>query len=94
MSSSVIVDGASTPFWEDNWDKEAMNTKFPRLASFALHSNISIKEARETPNLSTILFLSLSSQAHQELHSMQDLLVDTTYSTKEKNVWVLHGGAI
>lgn len=56
-----------------------MKFKFPNPTSFASNFIISIKEAKEELDLSTIFYMSLSYQAYQELENMQVLLEDTPY---------------
>jgi len=65
---------------------------FPRLASFVLDVNSSIKDVREAPNLASIFFLPLSEQAHNEFQSLQNILMEMEVDNSRSDNWTLLSG--
>ena len=55
-----VGDGSSTLLWSDIWLQQPISLMFPRLTSFALDWNSSIKDIRDAPVLASIFFLPLS----------------------------------
>ena len=80
IAKCSIGDGSSVTFWGDIWTTDILSTKFPRLYSFAINLDISMKEivfainpdisVKEivlSEDLDTIFQLSLSEPAFEEL---------------------------
>ena len=53
-------DGATVCFWDDLWDESILSQDFPRLVSFAMNADASVKEIMQAENLDDIFFLPLS----------------------------------
>ena len=61
-------------FWSDNWKDLVIDERFPRLFSFVKDKLISVKEALQTTDPAQAFHLPLSTEAAEELRTLQDIL--------------------
>ena len=74
-------------FWDDLWSDGIMSLEYPRLHSFAMDPNISIKKIIQTDDWSMLFYLSLSPQAFQEFMSMQLEIQMVPYDSNIPDSW-------
>jgi hypothetical protein len=82
-----IGDGATVTFWEDPWDMSTLSQDYPRLASFALSTNVSVKVIMNAQNLDDIFLLPLSQQAYEEFQHLQTRLQNLPYDDSTMDHW-------
>lgn len=82
-----IGDGATVCFWDDSWDMSVFSQEYPRLASFALNADASVKEIMQAENLDDIFFLPLSQQAYAEFVDLQNRLQNLPYDDTATDRW-------
>jgi hypothetical protein len=82
-------------FWQDNWQLNGehlpLQSRYPRLFSFAINPHISAKHAYECDDIVTLFHLPLSQRAFEELGEVQSLLLGNPVSLQE-DVWVYSWG--
>ena len=69
------------------WSTAILSEKFPRLFSFAINPDISVKEIIMAQDLDSIFHLPISEQASQELGDLQDLLLSSDYDLASNDSW-------
>ena len=69
-----VGDGSTILFWHDLWNDYIMQTKYPRLYTFAKNTNISVAQFLTSNTLEIQFHLPLSEQAYHEYQSLQDYL--------------------
>ena len=79
-------------FWDDLWSDGIMSVQYPRLHSFAMDPNISVKKIMQTDDLSMLFHLPLSPQAFQELVTMQLQLQMVPYDSNTSDTWSFSWG--
>ena len=79
-------------FWDDLWSDGIMSVQYPRLHSFAMDPNISVKKIMQTDDLSMLFHLPLSPQAFQELVTMQLQLQMVPYDSNISDTWSFSWG--
>jgi mannosylglycoprotein endo-beta-mannosidase len=73
-----IKSGQSVLFWKDFWiHDQNLCDVFPRLFSFTLNEDLSVKEYLNLGHLQDIFMLPLSIEAHEEFQSLSLLVADT-----------------
>ena len=87
IAKCTIGDGSTIAFWGDLWSTDILSEKFPRLFSFAINPDISVKEIIMAQDLDSIFHLPISEQASQELGDLQDLLLSTDYDLASNDSW-------
>ena len=87
ISRCSIGNGAIACFWEDPWADGILATLFPRIASFAKTSSTSVQEIMHYPDLDSIFFLPLSSQATEELQQLQMHIQNISYDDDAIDLW-------
>jgi hypothetical protein len=66
--------GESILFWHDKWSGIIPAKQFPRLHSFALNNQLSVKEVVMCANRAELFFRPLSPQAFEEYNKMEIIL--------------------
>jgi hypothetical protein len=85
---SVSVKAGDTAiFWSDRWHGQVFSMAFPRLFSFALEANMSVREVVQMSDLSTLFALPLSVEAFAELQSLEIVLSQVLIHPNEKDEW-------
>jgi len=74
ITNCKLGDGSTVLFWSDLWNDNVMQSKFPRLFSFAKNKKISVLQSLSNNNLQSQFHLPLSEQAYQEYQRMQDYI--------------------
>ena len=87
IAKCTIGDGSTIAFWGDLWSTDILSEKFPRLFSFAINPDISVKEIIMAQDLDSIFHLPISGQASQELGDLQDLLLSSDYDLASNDSW-------
>ena len=84
--------GRSILLWEDKWTTQRLFGLFPRLSSFAIDTNVSVKLAFDAPSLLDLFHLPLSEEAFQEFHDFVTLL-EGHYSQDSADIWSYSWGS-
>jgi hypothetical protein len=87
IAECKIGDGSTVLFWSDLWNDNILQTRFPRLFSFARHKNISVAKFLENNTMEAQFYLPLSVQAFQEYQSLQDFIQDLQVNPNSKDSW-------
>ena len=65
-------------FWSDHWQignsDVHLQDRFPRLYSFCLHKNLSVREVFQASSFQDLFYLPLSEQDFQDLHQLSSLM--------------------
>jgi hypothetical protein len=83
----TLGDGSTVSFWNDLWSDTLLSSEYPRLYSFAANKSISVQSLMSEQDLENIFFLPLSTQAHEELLSLQDYLHNIPYDEDGADSW-------
>jgi hypothetical protein len=94
ITSVTIGNGCSTLFWSDLWKKEAFDSKFSRLYSFAKDRLQSVKEFALKDSILDNFDLPLSVEAHAELSSLMDLIGDAHLNEYVHDSWIFKLGGV
>jgi hypothetical protein len=90
-----INEGDTALFWYDHWkigeEVTTLQTRYPRLFSYAKDPWITVKEVFETQDLFGNFHLPLSEQAYEELITLQSLMESHSRVTGLKDVWSWQG---
>lgn len=70
----TIADGSTVLFWHDLWNGTILSQTNPQLFSFAKNANISYKEATDGTNLLHNFNIPLSTQAYEQLTSLEHFI--------------------
>jgi hypothetical protein len=73
-SSVIVAEGSSIFFWKDKWNGQPLDLTYPELFSFAKNGNVTFKSVISSMEFSGNFNLPLSTQAHQQLILLQQLL--------------------
>ena len=92
VAKCTIGDGSTVAFWGDLWSTAILSEKFPRLFSFAINLDISVKEIIMAQDLDSVFHLPISEQAFQELGELQGLLLSTDYDLDSNDSWTFMWG--
>jgi hypothetical protein len=87
VNRCTIGNGSTVTFWGDYWLDGVLLYKFPRLASFARSTELSVSQVMQAADLDTLFILPLSTQALEELELLQDQLANMTYDQDTKDRW-------
>lgn len=80
----VLGDGSTVMFWEDLWSSQILADSLPRLFSFALDTQLSVKNIVDSVDLADIFALPLSAEAHEEFLSLQQFLTTIPYDVESR----------
>jgi hypothetical protein len=75
MASVSVGDGSMIKFWEDCWNGGSLAQKFPEILSFAKNKGITYQRAVNNLDLIHNFNLPLSTQAHQQLMHVQQIIL-------------------
>jgi hypothetical protein len=81
------VAGDSILFWSDKWRGNSLSQEFPRLFSFALDQNISLREMVNLDNIEEHFYLPLSAQAFDEFNQVREIVLSQNLNPEGKDVW-------
>ena len=87
IAKCTFGDGSTVLFWSDLWNDNILESKFPRLYSFARNKNISVARFLSNNTLEAQFHLPLSEQAFQEFQSLQELIQDLQVDQNSKDSW-------
>ena len=89
--------GDTALFWSDNWnlgnEVSSLQSRFPRLFSFAKDPWISVKAIFNSIDLYQHFHLPLSAQAFDELNLIRNMLVSHTRDDACKDLWFWQGSS-
>ena len=89
--------GDKALFWSDNWnlgnEVSSLQSRFPRLFSFAKDPWISVKAIFNSIDLYQHFHLPLSAQAFDELNLIRNMLVSHTRDDTCKDLWFWQGSS-
>jgi hypothetical protein len=91
IAKCKIGDGSTVLFWSDLWNDNVLESKFPRLYSFARNKKISVATFLTNNTLEAQFHLPLSEQAFQEFQGLQAhiqaLQIDSNTSDSWEYIW-------
>ena len=87
ICSVKVVTGSSVLFWEDTWNGVHLRAEYPRLYSYALDKQLSVKDVLLTADIVDLFYLPLSQQAYEELQLLQGKLNTVHIQATGKDVW-------
>jgi len=87
ITNCKLEDGSTVLFWSNLWNDNVMQSKFPRLFSFAKNKKISVLQFLSNNNLQSQFHLPLSEQAYQEYQRMQDYIQSIQVQQNTKDSW-------
>jgi hypothetical protein len=79
--------GDSILFWHDKWSGIIPAQEFPRLHSFALNNQLSVKEMFQCTNRAELFYRPLSQQAFEEYNRMQNIIGSISLDPVKNDVW-------
>lgn len=85
--SVKVQAGDTAVFWSDEWNGKIMQKEFLRLHSFALDTNLSVKEVVGTFDRTQLFFLPLSHQAFSEFQAMELVLSQVQLNDTGRDCW-------
>lgn len=92
IARCTLGDGSTVTFWDVVWLDSVLSEEYPRLYSFARNTNMSVREMMKEEDLSAILTLLLSAQAHDEMMQLQSYLENLEYDDASNDSWSLIWG--
>ena len=82
-----IRSGEMALFWRDDWCNHILEEQFPRAFSYATGEDASVRSMLTISEVREAFHLPLSTQAHDELRRIQNVVSSTTLSD-ERDVWI------
>ena len=82
-----VHDGDSALFWSDVWFGQPLKLKYPRLFSFAMDANLSVRDVLNASDRSQLFHLPLSQQAYEEFGFLQADLAAVSLQPGVPDVW-------
>jgi hypothetical protein len=76
IASVTVADGSTVLLWKDHWNGINPAQRYPELLSFAKNENVTFKVAVGKDDFLQNFNLPLSTQAHQQLLQLQEVLSD------------------
>lgn len=96
VTSVTVSRGDTVLFWSDHWQIGSnctpLQERFPRLFSFCLHKNLSVREVFQTENFQQLFSLPLSELAFQELNQLSSLMETIQLDSERPDTWVWRHG--
>ena len=86
VTKSEVVAGDMILFWEDKWNEEVFQEKYPRAFSFARELDISVRHLLYSARFCDVFHLHLSMEARSEVAGLQSETLDTSFADG-KDVW-------
>jgi hypothetical protein len=87
IAECKIGDGSTVLFWSDLWNDNILQTKYPRLFSYAKNKNITVAQFLSNNSLETQFHLPISKQAYQEFQNLQDYIQTIQVHHNTKDSW-------
>ena len=92
VTTVQVGDGSTVLFWKDLWHDAILSDNHPRLYSFAMNEDVSVRELLMAPALGQNFSLPLSIQARGELRDLQTSLANMEL-TGNRDTWRCVWGA-
>jgi hypothetical protein len=92
ITSAQIKNGKSCMLWLDRWDGQLLNQRMPELFSFAKNKFISVDKAFSEANLHQLFSLPLSEPAFQQLHALEQTILQNNL-VPEEDTWGYRWGS-
>lgn len=83
-----VQTGDTALFWSDKWLGNLLQLTYPRLFSYALDSNISVKDVFDSVDRILLFSRPLSQQAYDEFMHMQQAISQFSLNPQGKDQWV------
>ena len=74
-------------FWSNVWNDKVLKLKYPRLFSFAMDVNLSVRDVMQTQDRTELFHLPLSQQAFEEFELLQVDLGNFVLEPRASDVW-------
>lgn len=74
-------------FWKDKWQSNLLQDQFPRLFSYAMNGNISVREMLLEEDRTQFFHLPMSPQAFQELQVLEGVISQVHLDPDVHDVW-------
>ena len=87
-----IRSGKTALFWKDDWCIRILEEQFPRAFSYTLGEDASVRNMLTIPEIGEAFHLPLSTQAHDELRRIQNV-VSSTELSDERDIWTCTWGS-
>ena len=92
-----INEGYTALFWSDHWklgqEVNTLQSRYPRLFSYAKDPWITVKELFETQDIYQNFHLPLSAQAYEDMINLQSLMESHNRVPGSKDVWFWQGSS-
>jgi hypothetical protein len=86
IASANLGSGDTILFWDDMWNGQILKISYPKLHSFAIDNQISVKSIVRAENLHSMFHLPLSAQAFEQYCDLE-LLLQSRDITDDKDSW-------
>jgi hypothetical protein len=87
IATCRVGDGTTVLFWSNVWNGHLLQSKYPRLYSFAKNKQISVAQFLLNNQIEVQFHLILSVQAFQEYQELQQLIQQIQLSPGNKDSW-------
>jgi len=88
IANCKLGDGSTVLFWSDLWNDNVMQSKFPRLFSFAKNKKIYVLQFLSNNNLQSQFHLPLSEQEYQRMqYYIQSIQVQQDTKDSWHYIW-------
>jgi hypothetical protein len=93
MTNVDIHNRKSAILWKDSWNSDIKQDLYPHLHSFAKNQKLAIQKAVEanSENIYDMFHLLLSTVAHEELHNLEQGLLDSNIIADD-DIWSFNWG--
>jgi hypothetical protein len=75
-------------FWFDSWQGNLLHSQFPRLFSYSIDQNLSVREFLDTEDRTLLFQLSMSPQAFEEFQEVELSLRNVHCDPMVKDIWL------
>ena len=87
----ILGKGDTVTFWSENWGRGVMKGKYPELFTYAVDPEVSVREVKQQPNISSIVGPVLSEQASTQLACMvSDVAAIVLTTEPDDSKWIPH----
>lgn len=91
MTTVSIKDGASTLFWHDLWNGQAIAHAFPELFSFSRNPRVIVRHLALLNPISQHFHLPLSTQAYQQYQGLI-AMIQNVQNQQDPDLWIYNWG--
>ena len=96
VTSVTVGKGDSVLIWSDHWEIGesciVLQERLPRLFSFCLQKNLSVRQVVQAGNLQQMFSLPLSQLAFREFNQLSSLLSENSFNTDCNDNWAWRHG--